>query len=447
MKAKCCLALCFFLSFSIGTAWADTAIGGTEDLWNGFRRITPEIPSLSSVQIMFPEEAAPDMPWLWCSSSPDERLPLVKALLEKGFHVLYLPRSGSSSFSESLAQWDQVHQWVREHTSFASKAVVEASGDGALAAFSWAAKNPEQVGSIISVLPWLNLNSAGEARISEEEWTSLAQWLGVEDPTLFSETPLANATALGQAEIPMLLIKELPVAAWENEQYNKFYFDYRTAGRGEYDVITAGSNASVEEETLLFHQLYFLLKNSGQLAPTSIDKPVSADSSWTVADMSALPGVFAVDDVLVLEKGGDMTGIRWHGDLPEGSYEISLEAMRLAGSDFFCGLTVPYEDSAFSLIVGGWGGTCVGISNLNWLDAYNNETAHFKNFNDHEWYAIRLRVDGDHIEAWIDGEKLVDVEVDGRDVDIRWEMMEVKPLGIATWRTASAIRNFRISAL
>jgi hypothetical protein len=154
-----------------------------------------------------------------------------------------------------------------------------------------------------------------------------------------------------------------------------------------------------------------------------------------------------LDDVLVLEKGNDMTGIRWREALPSGGYEITLDAMRLSGSDFFCGLTVPYEESAFSLIVGGWGGTCVGISNLNWQDAYNNETARFKTFNSHEWYSIRLRVDGEHIEAWIDGEQMVDVKVDGRDVDIRWEMMPVKPLGIATWRTMGAIRNFRITPL
>ena len=58
---------------------------------------------------------------------------------------------------------------------------------------------------------------------------------------------------------------------------------------------------------------------------------------------------------------GYMTGITWTNEMPRMGYEISLEAMRVEGSDFFCGLTFPVGKDYLSLIVGGWGGRRGGV--------------------------------------------------------------------------------------
>lgn len=60
--------------------------------------------------------------------------------------------------------------------------------------------------------------------------------------------------------------------------------------------------------------------------------------------------------------------------MPVMNYELSLEAMRVDGSDFFCGLTFPVGSNFCSFIVGGWGGGVVGLSSLNSEDASQNET-------------------------------------------------------------------------
>ena len=57
-----------------------------------------------------------------------------------------------------------------------------------------------------------------------------------------------------------------------------------------------------------------------------------------------------------------MTGITWTNEVPTNNYEISLEAMRVEGSDFFCALTFPVGNDPCSFIVGGWGGGVVGLS-------------------------------------------------------------------------------------
>jgi hypothetical protein len=145
--------------------------------------------------------------------------------------------------------------------------------------------------------------------------------------------------------------------------------------------------------------------------------------------------------------GNDLTGVTWAGPLVRMNYEITLEAMRVSGSDFFCGLTFPVGDKPCSLILGGWGGAVCGLSNIDYYDAANNETTQIVSFEKGKWYRVRLRVTPDKIEAWLDDEKLVDIETTGRKIDIRSEVDLSKPLGIASWQTTAAIRNIKMRKL
>jgi 3-keto-disaccharide hydrolase len=148
---------------------------------------------------------------------------------------------------------------------------------------------------------------------------------------------------------------------------------------------------------------------------------------------------------LILEMGNNLTGITWDGgELPQMDYEISLEAMKVDGNDFFCGLTFPVADSFCSLIVGGWAGSVVGLSSLDGLDASENDTTRHMVFKQGRWYRIRVRVTPQKIEAWIDDDKVVDADTAGRRVGIRPEMEPSKPLGIATWITTAALRKIEI---
>ena len=81
-----------------------------------------------------------------------------------------------------------------------------------------------------------------------------------------------------------------------------------------------------------------------------------------------------------MKSGDPFTGLNWTNTFPEANYEITMEAMRLSGSDFFCGLTVPVGTNFCSLIVGGWGGSLFGISSIDGMDASENETTKFQNY-------------------------------------------------------------------
>lgn len=170
---------------------------------------------------------------------------------------------------------------------------------------------------------------------------------------------------------------------------------------------------------------------------------------WRITEFGGQGKVYVKDGAIVLEQGNDMTGVTWDGPLVRMNYEITLEAMRVSGSDFFCGLTFPVDKNCCSLILGGWGGTLCGLSNIDYYDAANNETTRMVSFENGKWYHVRLHVTPNRIQAWLAEEEdpLVDVDVTGRKIDTRIEVDLSQPLGIATWQTAGAIRNIRLRKL
>jgi hypothetical protein len=99
------------------------------------------------------------------------------------------------------------------------------------------------------------------------------------------------------------------------------------------------------------------------------------------------------------------------------------------------------------MILGGWGGGVCGLSSIDGFDASENETTGYQEFQNGRWYRVRLRVTRQKITAWIDGKEILEQKLQGHTITIRGEVDLSKPLGLSTWQTTAAIRNFRIRNL
>jgi hypothetical protein len=159
------------------------------------------------------------------------------------------------------------------------------------------------------------------------------------------------------------------------------------------------------------------------------------------ADFTLHGEVHVKDGQLLLEEGRPMTGVAWAGEFPTGGYEVLVDAMRTSGGDFFCGMTFPVGGSWCTLIVGGWGGMVVGLSNVDGGSAAENETTLGMSFDTGRWYRIRVAVMADFIDAWIDDERVIHQARQGHEFDIWWEQEPARPFGINTWMTGAAFRN------
>jgi hypothetical protein len=168
---------------------------------------------------------------------------------------------------------------------------------------------------------------------------------------------------------------------------------------------------------------------------------------WQITGFHKRGNVTVTDSSIILARGHPMTGIHREEPLPVRSYEIELDAKRMSGIDYFCGITFPVGDSYCSLIVGGWGGEIVGLSSIDGQDASQNDTMRFKRFDTGYWYHIRLRVTDTAIQAWIDGKKMVDFAIVEHVLSLREGVLPSRPFGITSWRTTAALRNIRLKEI
>jgi hypothetical protein len=180
---------------------------------------------------------------------------------------------------------------------------------------------------------------------------------------------------------------------------------------------------------------------------------------WKESSFPSQGRVEVKDKQIIIGFGEGCSGITYKGKFPTTNYELSLEAMRVDGSDFFCGLTFPVKPAAdhprldpkkkdevwpCTLVIGGWGGGVLGLSSVDGNDASENATSQYKEFESGKWYKVRLRVTEKKVEAWLDKEKVIDFTIGNRKLSVRIEVEESKPLGIATWRTTGAVRNLEV---
>jgi hypothetical protein len=171
-------------------------------------------------------------------------------------------------------------------------------------------------------------------------------------------------------------------------------------------------------------------------------------TNWQPTEFGGEGAVKVENGQIVLETGKSLTGITWAGGaLPKTNYEIALQAVRVEGHDFFAGITFPVGDSFCSLILGGWGGSVVGLSSLNFMDASENETSQSIDFENARWYNVRVRVTPEKIQAWLDDRQIIDQDIKDTKITVRMEVEPSKPLGVATWKTKGALKDIRLRRL
>jgi hypothetical protein len=169
---------------------------------------------------------------------------------------------------------------------------------------------------------------------------------------------------------------------------------------------------------------------------------------WKKTDFYGASEVRVDQCQIIMATGKSMSGITCtRPNLPTTNYELSYEAMRISGHDFFAAATFPVGKSFITLVNGGWGGNVTGLSSLDGADASENETTQSVRYSEKTWYRFRIRVTGKMIRCSIDGKEIIAVNHQDRRVGTRIETRRSEPLGFATWETSGAVRKIEIRPL
>jgi hypothetical protein len=165
-------------------------------------------------------------------------------------------------------------------------------------------------------------------------------------------------------------------------------------------------------------------------------------NGWKISTFKGRGPVSVEGNEIILGKSNvGSSGITYKGEFPNVDYEVSVEAKRVSGDDFFCGMTFPIGNSECTLIVGGWGGTVVGLSSIDGKNASENQTTTNMRFENGRWYSIRLSVTQQRIKSWIDDTQVIDQPIAGHHFSILPQIEPSRRFGIAAYRTKAALRN------
>ncbi|MBB5032028.1 family 16 glycoside hydrolase [Prosthecobacter vanneervenii] len=173
---------------------------------------------------------------------------------------------------------------------------------------------------------------------------------------------------------------------------------------------------------------------------------------WEMVDVGGSGQVELEGGLMLINQGENISGAVYKkaAALPMINYEITLEAKRMQGVDFFVGLTFPVGDvkHCATLVCGGWGGSVTGISSIDGLDASENNTSSYQRYNDNQWYPIKLRVTAKNLSAWVGDKQVIDEDIEGKKISVRPGPVEsYLPLSFTTYNTMAAIRNVKLTTI
>jgi hypothetical protein len=196
-------------------------------------------------------------------------------------------------------------------------------------------------------------------------------------------------------------------------------------------------NTGADQTTKLSDPVAQLEEKKGKVAWESLV------GKWEPCEFGGDGPIEITGKLITVGYGDPLTGVRWKDSFPKENYEIEVEAQRTDGFDFFCALTFPVGDTHCTLVMGGWGGGVMGLSNVDGYDASDNPTTQFRVFDDDKWYRARVRVTSDKIVCWIDDKQVIEQERKDHEFGIRYEMDPCVPLGLAAYQCDAEYRNPR----
>ena len=206
--------------------------------------------------------------------------------------------------------------------------------------------------------------------------------------------------------------------------------------------LACGQTEEPDEEKVVVDDTMPEIKWKGEAQPLF---PKQGMGKWEPISFGGEGDCSLKDGLLTIESGDPMTGVILpRKDLPTHNYELQLEARRTEGIDFFCGLTFPVNDSHCCLIVGGWAGAVVGLSNLDDQDASSNDSRQLMTFEDERWYKFRIRVYEDRIAVWLDDVCVINRDISDTKISLRGDTLSCRPLGLCTFQTSSQTRKLTL---
>lgn len=183
---------------------------GPSTKWHGYERFGLTVLE-KAVTVVAPKRAAPGRPWVWHGEFFGHKPEPDVALLERGFHLVYIQIPDLFGSPQAVKLWDAVYAELTTKYRLAKKAALVGLSRGGLYCFNWAAENPDKVACIYADAPVCDLKSwplgQGKGTGNKGEIPKLLKVYGVTTvPDLLAKAlnPIDRLEPLAKAHVPLL---------------------------------------------------------------------------------------------------------------------------------------------------------------------------------------------------------------------------------------------------
>ena len=193
-------------------------------------------------KIVSPKTITDGQPWIWRARFWGHEPQTDIALLERGFHIVYIDVAEMYGNEESIKFWNQFYDYM-QNVGMSKKVVLEGMSRGGIYAYNWALQNPNKVAAVYADAPVLDMKSwpggLGKGPGSKDDWTIFKNdfRLTEEQAKNFKNSPLDNAELIAKGGYPMLhVVGDADEVVPVDENTNPFEVRIKSAG-GDITVI------------------------------------------------------------------------------------------------------------------------------------------------------------------------------------------------------------------
>jgi pimeloyl-ACP methyl ester carboxylesterase len=192
-----------------GNAAGQQPFPGKKSVYHGCERYDFTV-AQRAVLVVAPKQPAPGKPWVWRAEFFDAFPAFGLAMLEKGYHLVYMDVQNMYGAPVAMAHMDAFYAHLTSKRGLAEKVVLEGFSRGGLFAFNWAARNPGRVACLYLDAPVCDFKSwpggKGRGKGSPGDWERLKKVYGLtEDEAIrYPLNPVDNLRPLAAAKIPLL---------------------------------------------------------------------------------------------------------------------------------------------------------------------------------------------------------------------------------------------------
>lgn len=161
--------------------------------------------------IATPKKQACGNPWIWRAEFFGHEPQVDLALLERGWHVVYVPTAaGLYGSPDAVNIWNRAYDYLTQKQTLAKKPVLEGFSRGGLLVYNWAAANPDKVACIYADAPVCVIQSwpggMGKSARDAENWQYCLQAyaLSEEQAINFKHNPIDKLKPLADSNVPLL---------------------------------------------------------------------------------------------------------------------------------------------------------------------------------------------------------------------------------------------------